>query len=541
MIAEILHSRSIGDRLRLGFGVLVALMIGVAGLSLDRLYRQQVQADDLISHHIGALDAIGQVQELAAQRAVLLRDLVLNDSLQVQRVVTQKLQVNEKQYADASRKLAALQQQTWLKASRQDLRGALDLIAALATDEKAAIEMVADARFEDAKRFLGETLTPKHDEFRLRMRQSFVNTMADANQSVADNRANYWLVIAIIVAIVFLAIALGVRIAFLVTGSITRPVALARQLAAQVAGGDLTQRLASDTRDEIGELITTLESMRGNLANMVGQVRLSADSLYSASEQVSATALSMSQGVSEQAAGVEQTSASVEEMTASITQNGENAKVTDGMAVESARQAGEGAAAVEQTVAAMKAIATRIGIINDIAFQTNLLALNAAIEAARAGEHGRGFAVVAGEVRQLAERSRVAAQEIGALAKTSVGVAETAGRLLGQMVPAIQKTSDLVQDIASASHEQSTSVGQINNAMAQLNQITQQNASSSEELAATSDEMKGQAQNLQRLIGFFKTEGNQAEGQNDASSASQPQRQSPPQALLANARTEAQA
>ena len=194
-------------------------------------------------------------------------------------------------------------------------------------------------------------------------------------------------------------------------------------------------------------------------------------------------------------------------MTASITQNGENAKVTDGMAIQSARQASEGGAAVQQTVAAMKDIARKIGIIDDIAYQTNLLALNAAIEAARAGEHGKGFAVVAGEVRKLAERSQVAAQEIGEMASTSVAVAETAGKLLGEMVPAIQKTSDLVQEIAAASQEQSTSVGQINTAMTQLNQITQQNASSSEELAATSEEMSGQAQGLQQLIGFFKIDG----------------------------------
>jgi len=181
--------------------------------------------------------------------------------------------------------------------------------------------------------------------------------------------------------------------------------------------------------------------------------------------------------------------------------------VTDGMAVQAAKQATEGGVAVEQTVAAMKDIAKKIGIIDDIAYQTNLLALNAAIEAARAGEHGKGFAVVAGEVRKLAERSQVAAQEIGEMAGTSVAVAEKAGRLLGEMVPAIKKTSDLVQEIAAASQEQSSSVGQINTSMTQLNQVTQQNASSSEELAATAEEMSSQAQNLQQLVAFFKVEG----------------------------------
>jgi methyl-accepting chemotaxis protein len=203
---------------------------------------------------------------------------------------------------------------------------------------------------------------------------------------------------------------------------------------------------------------------------------------------------------------VEETSASVEQMSASINQNAENAKVTNGMADSAAKQASEGGQAVKETVVAMKSIADKIGIIDDIAYQTNLLALNAAIEAARAGEHGKGFAVVAAEVRKLAERSQVAAQEIGEVAKNSVGLAERAGKLLDEIVPSIGKTSDLVQEIAAASEEQSSGVGQINTAMNQLNQITQQNASSSEELAATAEEMSGQAENLQQLVGFFKVE-----------------------------------
>jgi methyl-accepting chemotaxis protein len=194
----------------------------------------------------------------------------------------------------------------------------------------------------------------------------------------------------------------------------------------------------------------------------------------------------------------------MQQMSNSIRQNSENAKVTDGMATKAAQEATEGGQAVGETVTAMKSIATRISIIDAIAYQTNLLALNAAIEAARAGDHGKGFAVVAAEVRKLAERSQVAAQEIGQLASSSVGTAERAGSLLTQMVPSIGKTSELVQEIAAASEEQSEGVAQMNSAMGQLSQSTQQNASASEELAATAEELSGQAEQLQQLMAFFR-------------------------------------
>jgi methyl-accepting chemotaxis protein len=196
----------------------------------------------------------------------------------------------------------------------------------------------------------------------------------------------------------------------------------------------------------------------------------------------------------------------MEEMTASISQNTDNAKVTDNMASKAAGEAAEGGEAVKETVSAMKQIAQKITIIDDIAYQTNLLALNAAIEAARAGEHGKGFAVVAAEVRKLAERSQVAAQEISTVASGSVELAEKAGTLLDQIVPSIRKTSDLVQEISAASQEQSTGVSQINSAITQLSQTTQQSAAASEQLSATAEEMNSQAGQLKDTMGFFRLE-----------------------------------
>jgi len=272
---------------------------------------------------------------------------------------------------------------------------------------------------------------------------------------------------------------------------------------AGLAQGDLTQRITLQTEGVFDEVKQDINVSMDKLAEIVEEIRGAADALTGAANQVSATAQSLSQAASEQAASVEETTASIDVMSASINQNSDNAKVTDGMATKTNKEAVDGGAAVSQTVVAMKQIAAKIGIVDDIAYQTNLLALNAAIEAARAGEHGKGFAVVAAEVRKLAERSQEAAKEIGELAGSSVTTAERAGKLLDEIVPSIQKTSELVQEIAAASSEQSESVTQIGGAMGQLSKATQQNASASEELAATSEELSGQAEQLQQSVAFF--------------------------------------
>jgi len=275
------------------------------------------------------------------------------------------------------------------------------------------------------------------------------------------------------------------------------------EVLAAFAEGDLSKRIERDYSGLFGKVKDNANTTADNLTRVMGEVRAAANALTGAANQVSSTAQSLSQSASEQASSVEETTSSIDLMSASITQNSDNAKVTDGMATKASKEAGEGGQAVTQTVSAMKQIAQKISIIDDIAYQTNLLALNAAIEAARAGEHGKGFAVVADEVRKLAERSQEAAKEIGDLASNSVSTAERAGKLLDEIVPSIQKTSELVQEIAAASQEQSQSVTQIGGAMGQLSKATQQNASASEELAATSEELSGQAEQLQQSVAFF--------------------------------------
>ncbi|WP_411823332.1 methyl-accepting chemotaxis protein [Leptospira sp. 'Mane'] len=230
-----------------------------------------------------------------------------------------------------------------------------------------------------------------------------------------------------------------------------------------------------------------------------------AASVSSAAQQVSSTSYSLSQGASEQAASIEETTASIEEMSSSVTQNSESALETNRIASSSAKEAITGQDSVLKTLEAMKNISSKIKIIEEIAYQTNLLALNAAIEAARAGKHGKGFAVVADEVRKLAERSQVAAQEINQLSTNSVSLAEEAGRVIAEIVPSIKKTAELVSSIADASREQSSGITQISLAMTQMDQTTQLSASSSEELAATSNELKEQATHLLTIMGTLVT------------------------------------
>ena len=302
-----------------------------------------------------------------------------------------------------------------------------------------------------------------------------------------------------------LAIVLGTCIAIFVSRTIVQPLLHALGISNRLSEGDLSMKIEVDSEDETGQLLNAMKNMVGKLREIVEQVKMGAENVNSGSQELSTTTEQLSQGATEQAASAEEVSSSMEEMSSNIKQNADNALQTEKIAVKCAEDARKGGEAVSETVSAMKEIAGKISIIEEIARQTNLLALNAAIEAARAGEHGKGFAVVASEVRKLAERSQTAAAEISKLSTTSVDVAEKAGEMLLRIVPDIQKTADLVQEISSACNEQNSGANQINKALQQLDQVIQQNASASEEMASTSEELLGQAEQLRSIIAFFRT------------------------------------
>ncbi|WP_062207330.1 methyl-accepting chemotaxis protein [Aureimonas sp. AU12] len=381
-----------------------------------------------------------------------------------------------------------------------------DLLPSLQAYRAIADQTLGNAGTADARTFMDTTERPAATALTDRMAQLTQRAQGRADDFLAVAAADHERNFAILVGIVAAAVLLGAALATGIALDIMRGL---RELTANVrrfGSGDLSHRIVHTRRDELGTLLTDLCQMRLKLNKVMRDVTTSATQVASGSTQSAATAEQLSSGSTEQAAASEQASAAMEEMTANIRQNADNASTTEKIAAQASISAEKTGVAVAHSVEAMRTIAQKIQVVQEIARQTDLLALNAAIEAARAGQHGKGFAVVASEVRKLAERSQQAASEIGTLSSETLSASEEAGRMLGNLVPDIQRTADLVTEISAACREQSVGVEQINQAIQQLDQVTQANAGAANEMSATSEQLSAEAGRLSDSASFFTLE-----------------------------------
>jgi methyl-accepting chemotaxis protein len=499
------NDMKIGKRLGFGFGLVLLLLVAIIWISVSDMKNIQDHLERIVKINNVRIDLANSMYKNATEVSIAMRNILLESSAEKKQEMVKRIADNRNSYDEAYKKVEDLTAKddtksieiyAKIKDARELARGYNSKVIELALagkDSEAIALMNTDARPAVRKwlNLIDEMIA--HNQERNKERHEEAVHAYESARSFMFGMGGAALLLAIIIAVSL-------------TRSIVRPLSEAGAIANSLAAGDLTVTVEAKSKDETGQMMEAIKNMVEKLKHVVGDVMSAADNVASGSQQLSSTSQQMSQGATEQAASAEEISSSMEEMTSSIRQNADNSGQTEKIAVKSAADAREGGKAVTETVCAMKEIATKISIIEEIARQTNLLALNAAIEAARAGEHGKGFAVVASEVRKLAERSQAAAGEISTLSTRSVQVAEAAGEMLNKMVPDIQKTAELVQEISASSKEQDTGAEQISKAIQQLDTVIQQNASASEEMASTSEELSSQAEQLKDAIGFFRVD-----------------------------------
>ncbi|MAM89021.1 MAG: methyl-accepting chemotaxis protein [unclassified Hahellaceae] len=508
-------------KLGFGFGLLLALMLGLGVFSIFQLEKVSNTSTEMKESWLPKIRMLGMMD-------VTMSDFRVAELQHIQSLTDQEMALFEKQmkeyvisFEQNLSNLAPLlvfeagrQLHSQIKTSWRDYLAAHDQVITLSRQQRND-EALGLIRGESKALFDKSTLAMQQ---LVDLNEEGAKAASDlGDQIYADSRT-------LIIAIIAGGILLGILAAWIITNSIVRPLRRAVSVAESVAAGDLTQDVQVVSKDETGQLLLALKTMNASLVDIVSNIRNGVETIGSASGQIATGNADLSQRTEEQASNLEETAASMEELTSTVRQNADNAKQANVLAQGASDVAVKGGQVVSQVVDTMatinessKKIVDIISVIDGIAFQTNILALNAAVEAARAGEQGRGFAVVAGEVRSLAQRSAGAAKEIKALIGASVEnvssgtrLVDQAGTTMQEIVSSIRRVTDIIGEITAASLEQSSGIEQVNQAVTQMDQVTQQNAALVEEAAAAAESLQDQAVELEQTVAVFRLENQNA-------------------------------
>jgi methyl-accepting chemotaxis protein len=511
----------IGTRLALGFGAVLVLMVGLTLSGIYSARQINTALDRILSDNVAKMVLAQDMTDSIHIVTRSMRTMVILEDESAIKAEYKNIEAARTKYSQAFETLekspsteAGRAVQRKIKEAQQAARPLNDRVIelAMANNNAEAMELLMKQAAPATKRWQDVL-----QEYAERQRERNKKDEQEAEAIYANALFTMY-------SLAGGALVLGMLIAWLISRSITRPLDDAKRVAQAVAKGDLTQRIVLTSKDETGQLMQALKDMNDSLVKIVGEVRTGTETIASASGQIAAGNLDLSSRTEQQASSLEETASSMEELTSTVKQNADNARQANGLAVAASEVAVKGGSVVSQVVDTMasinessRKIVDIIGVIDGIAFQTNILALNAAVEAARAGEQGRGFAVVAAEVRTLAQRSAGAAKEIKSLIDDSVGKVDTGARLVNQagatmqeIIDSVARVTDIMGEITSASQEQTAGIEQINQAITQMDHVTQQNASLVEEAAAASESMQEQAGKLAQSVSVFKLDGRQA-------------------------------